>query len=170
MALILLRHTRPVGAAGLCYGRTDLAVADDFDAEVLRLTADLPRIAQIVTSPLTRTAKLARAIGAASDLPVREDDRLVEMDFGAWEGLAWEAIPRAELDAWADDLMHARPHGGESVAMLAARVGAALSSLDGGDTLVVTHAGVVRAALARAGRPDPWSFKLDYGAWVTLPG
>ena len=49
-----------------------------------------------------------------------------------------------------------------------ALLSAALSDLSDG-TLVVTHAGVIRAARAWAGLPDPWDFRLDYGAWIELP-
>ena len=55
------------------------------------------------------------------------DERLREFDFGTWEGVRWDAIPRAELDAWAADFFHARPHGGESVHMLRERVETAIA-------------------------------------------
>ena len=94
------------------------------------------------------------------------------MDFGAWEGLRWDAIPRTELDAWAADLMHARPHGGETVAELAARTRAVLGDLARGPrpVLAVTHAGVVKAA--RAGRQGPvaWKGTLPFGGWETVAG
>ena len=32
----------------------------------------------------------------------------------------WDSIDRALLDAWADDLEHARAHGGESLAQFVA--------------------------------------------------
>lgn len=46
------------------------------------------------------------------------------MGFGAWEMRAWNAIPRAEVDAWAADLLHYRPDGGENVLDMACRVAA----------------------------------------------
>ena len=115
--------------------------------------AALPPVARVVTSPRRRCRLLAEAIAAARGLELGEDARLAEMDFGAWEGRRWDALPRAELDAWAADFEGARPHGGESVAMLAARVGAALAAAEPADppVLWVTHSGVVRAACALAG-------------------
>ena len=100
------------------------------------------------------------------------DPRLAEMDFGSWERLRWDAIPRAQLDAWAEDFEHARPHGGESVAMLGARVAAALRDTLPGEppTLWVTHAGVVRAACAAAGLEEGWETRLDFGRWLRLEG
>ncbi len=167
MALILLRHTRPVGSDGVCYGATDLPPGPDLPNEVRRLAAQLPPVGRVVSSPLVRCLRLAEGLAAARGLPVAVDDRLRELDFGRWEGLRWDRVPREELDLWAADLQGARPHGGETVAAMAARVGAALSEVPDG-TLVVTHMGVVRAALAGAGRPEPWEAKLGFGDWVAI--
>ena len=86
--------------------------------------AALPRADRLVSSPLERCRRLAERIGAARGLVPVVDERLREFDFGTWEGVPWESIPRAELDAWAADFLHARPHGGESVQMLHERVAA----------------------------------------------
>lgn len=173
MALIVLRHTRPLGAEGLCYGRTDLPLAPDFEAEARRIAAALPPVVRIVSSPLSRARRLADAVAVARGLPVEVDPRLTEMDFGTWEGRTWDALPRDELDAWALDLLGACPHGGETVAALAARVAEALDVLHRGPVpaLVVAHAGVAKAALAWAGAANPWEARLDFGAWlpVSLP-
>jgi alpha-ribazole phosphatase len=98
------------------------------------------------------------------------DPRLAEMDFGAWEGRPWAAIPRRELDAWAADLTGARPHGGESVADLSARALAALRDAAQGPVpaLVVTHAGVIKAAMAQARGPAGWQAQVDFGGWLRL--
>lgn len=165
--MILLRHTRVGGGKARCYGRTDLALADSFNAEAAAVLDDLPPISRVVTSPLTRCTRLAELIGRARGLTVATDTRLVEMDFGHWEGLPWDDIPRGELDAWAADFYHARPHSGESVAQLAARVAAALVGLSDG-TLVVTHNGVIRAALAAAGRPGAWEAQVPFGGWMEI--
>lgn len=170
MALILLRHTRPLGAEGLCYGRTDLDLAADFATEAARLAIELPPVARILTSPLARCRHLAEAIAAARGLAAEPDPELIEMDFGAWENRPWAAIPRPELDAWAGDLTGARPHGGESVAELAARTGAALArALDGPrPVLLVTHAGVIKAALAQARGQAGWKARIGFGEWLRL--
>ena len=171
MALILLRHGRPAGGEGLCYGRRDLPPGDDPAALAARLDAELPALARIVTSPAARAAHLADAIAARRSLTAEADPRLAEMDFGAWEGRRWADIPRAEIDAWAGDVMEARPHGGESVAMLAARIAPALAALAAGPrpALAVTHAGVIRAALAQAGQTGAWQAGIAFAGWVVIP-
>ncbi|MEL6243795.1 MAG: alpha-ribazole phosphatase family protein [Pseudomonadota bacterium] len=170
MGLILLRHTTPAIEPGICYGQTNLAVADTFEAEATAIVAALPPYTYIVTSPLIRCAQLAQFIGRHASLAVETDPRLIEMDFGSWEGRAWSAIPRTELDAWAGDFLHARPHGGESVAMLRVRALAALMDWREANepTLIVTHAGIIKAALATGNEAGDFDAKIDFGGFVNL--
>ena len=170
MSVILLRHTRPVGADGLCYGRTDLDLAAGFEGEVARLASELPAVGRILTSPLSRCRRLAEALAAARGLTVEVEETLIEMDFGRWENTPWEAIPRAELDAWAADFTGARPHGGESVADLAVRVRRALERATSGSrpALAVTHAGIIKAARVATGEADAWQSETAFGRWVTV--
>jgi alpha-ribazole phosphatase len=151
--LILVRHPLPDVAAGVCYGSSDLAAA----ATALvaghatlapQLAPWLARGARLYSSPLQRCSALAALLGDFTP-----DARLVEMDFGAWELRPWSDIPRAEVDAWASDLLDYRPGGGETVREVAARVRSFLADLRG-DAVVVCHAGIMRlmAAMA-AGEP-----------------
>ena len=84
--------------------------------------------------------------------------------------MPWDSIPRPELDAWAADFFHARPHGGESVHMLHERVGSAIADYrqSGVSHVVVTHAGVIKAALAQSGHADGWSATIEFGGSVCL--
>ena len=87
------------------------------------------------------------------------------MSFGSWEGLRWDRIPAKELDAWADDLWEYKPGGAESAAMVARRFGSWLTELQNSpleSALAVTHAGVIRVALARNGL-------LDLTRWASAP-
>ena len=170
MRLTLVRHTRPAVPDGICYGVTDVDVAPTFEDEADRIVAALPAAERLSTSPLGRCRRLAERIGMARGLVPVVDDRLREMDFGAWEGVPWDSIPRAELDAWADDFFHARPHGGESVYRLRERAGCAIDEYrsSGFSLIVVTHAGIIRAARALRGHADGWSTHTKFGGWVTL--
>jgi alpha-ribazole phosphatase len=74
---------------------------------------------------------------------LRVDARLHEIDFGAWEGQPWSAIPRDDLDRWAaDPLAFAPPHG-ESGAALIARVQGFCAGLRE-DCVVVSHGGPLK--------------------------
>jgi len=166
--MILLRHTQPDVAAGICYGRSDLGLAPCFADTARGIIDTLPDVSRIVSSPLTRCLQLAQFVAQARALPVQIDPRLSEMDFGTWEGQPWDAIPRDQLDAWARDIMHARPHGGESVAALRARTLAALRDHAAPATLVVTHHGVIKCARSLTMGNDAWQSNLPFGQWITV--
>ena len=166
MALILLRHTKPDAPEGLCYGAMDLAPAGGFADQATALAQDLPKITLIISSPLTRCAMLAEAIANARNLPLTTEPRLREMDFGAWEGQLWANLPRSELDAWAADLLHARPHGGESVAQLRTRTLQALRDHAAPNVLIVTHHGVIKCARHVTEGDSAWQSTLPFGGWL----
>lgn len=155
MRLWLLRHAEPQAEAGLCYGSTDLpaqTLATRQAAE--RLAAQLPPGVMLQVSPLLRCRQLAAALQARRpDVGAAIDPRLREMHFGAWEGLRWADIARADFDAWLADFADARPGGdGEPVRALMARVADAWDAwrASGRDAIWITHAGVMRAALLLA--------------------
>lgn len=171
MVVILLRHTTPDVPLGTCYGQTDLPLADSFDAEAMRVIEALPSVARIVSSPLQRCRRLAERVADHKQLSIACETDLQEMDFGRWEGLLWDDIPRNELDAWAADFLHARPHGGETVATLRARTRRALSRWASADetTLFVTHAGVIRAALATGDTGEDFNTQIEFGGMIEMP-
>jgi alpha-ribazole phosphatase len=147
--VILVRHPQPLVAPGVCYGRTDLAVApEQLEQTLAALLASLPAGLPLYSSPLRRCAELAARLSPTSIY----DERLVEMDFGAWEMQPWDAIPRADIDAWAGDVVHYRPGGGESVLQMAERIADFYAylqrQLSGGagddDAIIVCHAGAMR--------------------------
>ncbi|HTV96033.1 MAG TPA: histidine phosphatase family protein [Steroidobacteraceae bacterium] len=158
MQVYLVRHPEPAASAGLCYGRSDLAVdARAVGAAAASIRALVPpavlRQGEIFTSPLSRCLVLARELAAPRAPTIDED--LIEMHFGAWEGIAWSCIGRAQLDAWAGDVWSHAPGGGESASAVAERwLRWARRARERGapSAVVVTHAGLIRVALAHAGR------------------
>jgi alpha-ribazole phosphatase len=169
MELILLRHPAPAIDADICYGRADLTLQPGLE-DPRRLPEPPPPFATLVTSPLRRCRRLAERLGAERDTPVRVDPRLAEMDFGRWELRRWQEIDRAEVDAWARDFEHGRPHGGETVAELRARVAAALEAArtERAPMLWVTHGGVIRAVCGLLGAHAEWETRLDFGRSLRL--
>ena len=168
MAVTLVRHTTPDVTPGTCYGRTDLGLAESFHQEVAQVLKAIPSASVVMTSPLHRCRYLGEWISREAKLDVRAVELWIEMDFGAWEGVPWADIPRPDLDAWAEDFMHYAGHGGESVAMLEARVRTALSATPD-NALVVTHSGCIRAACAILDLHDGWDTETPFGGMVTLP-
>ena len=123
------------------------------------LARRLPRPARWLASPLVRTQRTAAAIFRAGYPEHRLEivPGLIELDFGAWQGLVHADVPPLLTEA-----PHAfwplsgteRPPGGESMADGIARVGETLERLarshEGEDIVAVTHGGAIRAALAHA--------------------
>ena len=111
MKVWLIRHPKPAVPEGTCYGRTDVGTDDAHFAQVverlraLHGSADGPTPLQVYTSPLSRCARVARALAGAPWPDPIVDPLLAEMHFGHWEGKPWSAIPRAEIDAWRDDIL-----------------------------------------------------------------
>ena len=167
MHIYLVRHPPPIATEGLCYGRLEVAVTAQATAAAAEaVSGQIPgetlEVARIYCSPSARCVEVARRIASPREPTPAED--LMEMNFGRWQGLTWDAVPREEIDAWAKDVWRYRPGGGESAEMVAARWQRWLSEVCsiGGSIVAVTHAGVIRAALARTGQ-------LDGDAALTAP-
>ena len=173
MAFYLIRHLEPRGARGICYGRRDLpcderTLTSGAAALRARLPEELLRDSPIFTSPLLRCRALAQALAAPRTPSIA--DELIELDFGSWEGIRWDALPRDEMDAWAHDVWRYRPGGGESAAMVEERWRrwcARVAPLGVESVIAVTHAGVIRAALAASGalpRDEAASASIAFGS------
>lgn len=118
MDLILIRHPQTVVPNGVCYGSTDVEPdPEHLSSDAARIAPLLPQDARIISSPQQRAQRLAANFGSPET-----DARLVEMAFGEWEMRRWDDLPRAEIDAWASDILTYVPPGGESLGSVAARV------------------------------------------------
>lgn len=102
------------------------------------------------SSPLSRAVETMERVREAAGLHsvgYRSDDRLRELNFGEWEGLTWreaEARDPGIAGRRIADKWHVRPPGGENYVDLAARVEAAIATLDR-PSVIVAHGGVGRA-------------------------
>jgi alpha-ribazole phosphatase len=160
MHIYLVRHPQPSGIDGLCYGRLEVTVGrqallDTAESVSIHIPRQALATAPVYSSPSLRCLTFARYLVHPRE-PVAADD-LAEMSFGQWEGMAWGAIAREQIDAWAADAWGYRPGGGESATMVEARWLRWLDSTrrtDADCVIAVTHAGVIRVALA-APAPTP---------------
>ena len=152
--LALLRHGPTAwNIEGRLQGRADIPLGAAARRELsdLRLPSCLAD-ARWVTSPLRRAVETARCLGASSP---ETDERLIEMDWGAWEGRTLGEL-RARLgasfaaaEARGLDL---RPPRGESPRQVQQRLRPWLREVAaaGTATVAVTHKGVIRAVLGLA--------------------
>ncbi len=148
-----VRHA-PTGARG-AIGWTDHP-ADLSDAAALdRLAAALPD-APVISSDLARARATAdRLAGARPRLGA--DAGLRELNFGAWEGMDFDAIAQAHPErsrAFWEAPGPSRAPGGEGFDDVRARVAAVAARLNAeigtGDVIAVAHMGAIMAALAEA--------------------
>ncbi|WP_428826095.1 alpha-ribazole phosphatase family protein [Azonexus sp. IMCC34842] len=166
MILHLIRHPKPQIEPGICYGRLDIP-AEDPAAVARSLLGELPAGLPLWSSPLRRCRMLAEQLSSQPSF----DERLLEMDFGSWEGRRWDDIPRAELDAWAADVAGYAPPGGESPRQLQRRALDFVAGLAVPEAVIVTHAGVIRTLLAhwQGLPPEQWpQLVFAYGSRTTV--
>lgn len=189
MTVYLIRHTEVAVGRSVCYGGSDVELADNYLAQRLKLTTHLPSSGPdvVFSSPLARCRQLAEDLAMHGQVmpedvspPVRDvalqlDDRLREYHFGDWEMMPWSDIPREALDAWMVDFVNLAPHNGDSFQDVFDRVSAfwrdevlPLADVDKPTTIyIVSHGGVIRALLClflELPLQNAYRLHLDYGA------
>lgn len=167
--LYLMRHGAPA-IEGRLLGRTDDPVTESGIAACVARARGLT-FARILSSDLIRAQDCAAAIAGPRRLSPTCDSSWRELDFGDWDGLAPAAVDQAALLRFYDDPDAAPPPQGERWSILQTRVARALATMAPVPTLVVTHGGAIRAALAELCRFDQrqlWAFHLPYAALVSL--
>lgn len=186
-----IRHAPVVGQQGRLYGTLDVDCDCADEAPLRTLAAQLPAGAEWVVTSLKRTRATAAAIArhhSAAPQDFHVEPRLVEQDFGRWQGRTYDELAAAEGAAWqrfwrapAENA----PPGGESFAAVVRRTADVIDTLTrrhaGRDIVCIAHGGTVRAALAVAlslapeqalrFAVDPCSLtRLDHCADGALPG
>ncbi len=169
MRLWFIRHALVARQAlAFLYGVDDVPVCEDAmladGGRYAALAARLPRPAQVVITPLSRTRLTFEALvraGYPDQVPQVEPD-FVEQDFGQWQGRAIaEFASRVAADRHPFWPIHAAetPPGGENFQAVIDRVGAGMERLSSrrtlDDVVVIAHGGAIRAACAYALRLDP---------------
>jgi probable phosphoglycerate mutase len=154
LRIALLRHGPTAwNAAGRVQGHTDIALSDEGLAKMAALRLPFAPT-HIYASPMLRARQTAQALDLQN--PVL-DARLMEQNWGAWEGLTrQEILDRHGADAFVKagseqgEAFH--PGGGETTGELHARVASFLADAarQDGNAVAVAHLGVLRAAYTLA--------------------
>jgi probable phosphoglycerate mutase len=151
--LLLLRHASTAwNRDGRLQGRADTSLLAESREELSRCRLpDAYAEFRVLCSPLKRCLETA----AALRLTVTTEPRLVEMDWGAFEGRTLAALRAERGAALADNEARGpdfRPEGGESPRDVDTRVTSLLQEIaqEGKPTLAITHRGVIRILYARA--------------------
>jgi broad specificity phosphatase PhoE len=156
--IILVRHGHVEGISPERFrGRADLALTGEgrrqAEATAQRIHKSWTPTA-VYTSPLSRARATAEAIGKAANLSPSSVDGLLDIDYGAWQGLTPDQV-RAQwpelLDTWYRAPDWAAFPGGETLQEVLTRAVSALRQViqrHPGDTVVlVGHDSVNRVIL-----------------------
>jgi broad specificity phosphatase PhoE len=152
--IVLLRHGQTEwSASGQHTSRTDIPLTDRGRA-LAEQTAELGRRilrdrtpALVLTSPRARARTTAELAGLHAD---RVDDRLVEWDYGSYEGLTTDQI-RADQPGWS--IWENGAPGGESPEQVGKRaddlIADITATLADGDVVLVGHGHFSRVLMTR---------------------
>jgi len=153
--LVAIRHAPTEwNAARRLQGRTDIALGATGIAAARGWRADAAwSTYRVIASPLKRAQETARLLFPQHAIAL--DPRLMEMDFGAWEGRSLaelRAEPGAEAEARESLGLDFSAPGGETPRQVQARVQPLLEEIAAAaePTIIVTHKAVLRALLALA--------------------
>ena len=152
---------RTPGVALSALGRVEIATVAD------RLVRE--KIEALYASPLQRTQETAEILAERLDLVIQYREDLLELDFGEWTGLTFDAVRADERwKLWATCRSIATVPGGESWRQVQDRVVHALLDLRGlhpnDSVVVVSHGDVIRAGLLFAlGMPLDFYSRIEVG-------
>ncbi|MBW3614766.1 MAG: histidine phosphatase family protein [Actinobacteria bacterium] len=167
MTLILVRHGQTAAnAEGRLQGRLDAPLTELGRRQAAAIAAAVARPGRVISSPLARCLETAEVFG----LPVEVDERWIEIDYGALDGVPLAAVPAAVWSRWRTDRDFV-PAGGESMAEVKRRVDGACEELateaSTTEVVVVSHVSPIKAAVSWAlgvSEAASWRMFLDLAA------
>ncbi len=166
--MYLVRHGQTVmNRSGRFQGRADSPLTEFGEAQAAAVAATLADSGAtvVVTSPLQRARQTAAKIAAELGVRVDVDDRLVEIDYGAWDGEPLSSVSAEEWARWRADPAFTPP-GGESLEMVWTRTVVCADELlqPGRTVIAVSHVSPIKSVVAwalGAGIEATWRMFLD---------
>ncbi|MFD1294049.1 alpha-ribazole phosphatase [Lutibacter holmesii] len=167
MEIYLVRHTTPNIEKGICYGQSNIDVAASFKNEVDAIlnALDITKETVVYSSPLKRCTRLAQQFSKNIII----DDRLMELNFGDWELLNWDNLPKKASNIWMNDFVNVSTPNGEAYIDLAKRANEIFTeivSTSAKKIIITTHAGVIRSILSKMTNihlKDSFNIDVKYG-------
>lgn len=150
----IIRHGQTAGnAAKVLQGRSNLPLNEDGIRQAQevrdRFEAEGVRFSRVYTSPLTRAIQTGGIL--AGDAPQVVDDRLIEMEYGPYEGMSLDNLAPEVLTFFSDFVNNPAPDGMEPLPDIVARLGEFLEDIRDiaaeENVLVSTHAIAMKGAL-----------------------
>jgi len=174
--IAFVRHGQTeLNRGGRLQGRIDAPLSElgrEQAAALGRGFASLP-VTRVLSSPLQRARATAAAIATVHDLEVGVDDRLIELDYGDWDGQLLSEVTPDQWAAWRRDPDFAPP-GGERLADVTARVTSFCGDVLSDDLVIaVSHVSPIKAAVCCALQVDDrvtWRMQLDVASVTRIGG
>lgn len=177
ITLYLVRHGETqCNRRGVYYGWTDCSLNSTGiqQAEGLKEILGSKKITKIYTSPLLRAQETTKIIfGTNREIIV--DERLKEMNFGAWENKSYTEIQRLDpglWEKWSKDWKNTSPKNGENFYQLYSRVKRFLQEIiavcQDEAFAIITHQGCLRiifSILLGMEKDGYWHFYFDQGTY-----
>lgn len=168
--IVLARHGH-TEAGDRCVGRTDVPLSATGRKQASHLAETLAHagFARLCSSPSRRAVDTLAPLAQKLDMIPDRIPGLDEIDMGTWDGLSFGELRARfpeEYAARAENFGDYRTPGGESFNDVADRAMGELARLAPGPspTLIVSHAGVIRAVLCRVtGTPMDELFRFRPG-------
>jgi len=148
--LYIIRHGKTEwNRANVLQGRSDHPLNDEGLLQAKNAAEKLRgiRFAHVFSSPLIRAVQTAQVI--VPDRAPILDERLIEMDYGPYEGADLDHLPPEILTFFSDFVHNPAPEGMEQLSSVVNRAGSFLEEIRplSGDILISTHAIAMKGLL-----------------------
>lgn len=179
----MIRHGETaLNVKGCYYGRTDAVLSEKGISQARYLKEILKEVSfdYIVASPLVRAYNTAQIVMEEREQEIFGDRRLMEQDFGIFEGMTYKEIQNTypkELDAWNEKFSTYRIPKGESFADVRSRAEDFLRDIPSGreskgeKMLIVAHKGTLGhllAAMLKLPLDGYWNFVFEQGCYSVV--
>ena len=179
----MIRHGETaLNVKGCYYGRTDAVLSEKGISQARYLKEILKEVSfdYIVASPLVRAYNTAQIVMEEREQEIFGDRRLMEQDFGIFEGMTYKEIQNTypkELDAWNEEFSTYRIPKGESFADVRSRAEDFLRDIPSGreskgeKMLIVAHQGTLGhllAAMLKLPLDGYWNFVFEQGCYSVV--
>ncbi len=152
----LIRHGEPINGHRYRGYNIDDPLTEKGWSQMWNAVGEYRAWNHIITSPLQRCRAFSHALGERHGIDVTVEPRFKEVGFGEWEGLNHDDVKigrAAEYQAFLNDPVNRRPQGAEPLDDFIQRVDSAyqeaVERYSGSHFLIVAHAGVMRALIAK---------------------
>ena len=148
--IYIIRHGQTeLNRRQVLQGRSDACLNETGIAQAQQMAEALAGVVfcRVFSSPLRRAVQTARIV--APNVEPEMDERLIEMDYGPYEGTDLTALPPEVRTFFSDFVHNPAPDGMEPLSSVKRRAGSFLEDVKGleGNILISTHAIAMKGIL-----------------------